>query len=551
MGVIDKLRGMVGLGGGEAVASPALRPSSSYMRGGRNLVFAGWRPPLRDHQDDISNAWDGAAARALDAIHNSGWLAGAIEQAVANTVGEGLRLKASPENALFGMSEASARAWARDVETRFGLWSSRPQECDIQGMKTLGQMQDGAFRTWLAMGEALVELPYKKRPWNVSGTKVRLLSPHRIKRKTDQLERLVNGVYTDADGMPIAYLAYRKDLYQYEQEYVVRARDSMGRPNVVHVFTGMPETHRGISPMTPALQVARQFDQLSDATLTAAILQTMFAATITGDAPTEEVVEGLLSPQEFAQFKASGGSPMEAFMMATGAFYDGTTFDTSINGRVAHLFPGQQLDFKTAQVPGIAFEAFVKMILRELARCLGMLYESATGDYTGATYASLNAGTAEIYKVTKNRRANILVPIVQPIYEAWLEEEIAEGRIGFPGGYAGFISNRAAACRAEWFGTPRPQGDDLKLAKAHEIWKRLGIMSDQMIANDLGVDIEDVYAQRSREMAMRSEYGLPEPELMAANGGTAAQGGDDDNDEAEPDGEDTEEIDRLAEGPAE
>lgn len=513
------------------------RIGSAYMRGGRHVTFAGWRPPLREPQVDISSAWDSAAARVVDAIHNSGWLAGAIEQAVANTVGTGLRLKTSPESSLFGMSGADARAWGRTVEARFGLWAERKEECDVQGLRSFGELQAAAFRSWLAMGEVLAGIPYKKAEWNTSGTKVRLLMPSRLKRKTSTIERLVDGVYTDPDGLPVAYLTTRKNQFQYEEDVVVRARDRMGRPNVIHVFTGLPETHRGISPMVPALQVARQFDQLSDATLTAAILQTLFAATITGDAPTEETIEGLMAAQEFAQFKAGGGSAMEAFMLATGAYYDGTTFDTSINGRVAHLFPGQKLEFQTAQVPGIAFEAFVKMILRELARCLGMLYESATGDYQGATYASLNAGTAEVYKVTQARRKSILVPFVQPVYEAWLEEEIFEGRIAFPGGYAAFMANRAAACRAEWFGTPRPQGDDLKLAKSHEVWKRLGVMSDQMIANDLGVDIEDVYEQRAREAELREEYNLPDAILQAANGGTVpgADGEAASDDEPDPD----------------
>jgi len=537
--MLKKLLGAVGIGGriGVSDALSAPRPSSAYMRGGRHITFAGWRPPLREPQVDIREAWDTAAARVIDAVHNSGWLSGAIDQAIANTVGTGLRLKISPENSLFGMSPADARAWGRDVEARFGLWADRKEECDVQALRTFGEMQGAAFRSWLAMGEILAGLPYKKSPWNTSGTKVRLLMPNRLKRKTSEMERLVDGVYTDADGMPVAYLATRKNRFQYEEDYVVRARDAQGRPNVIHVFTGLPETHRGISPMVPALQVARQFDQLSDATLTAALLQTLFAATISGEAPTEETIEGLMAPQEFAQFKAGGGSVMEAFMLATGAYYDGTTFDTSINGRVAHLFPGQALDFKTAQTPGIQYEAFVKMILRELARCLGMLYESATGDYSGATYASLNAGTAEVYKVTQARRKNILVPFCQPIYEAWLEEEIFEGRIPFPGGYQAFVANRAAACRAEWFGTPRPQGDDLKLAKAHEVWKRLGVVSDQMIANDLGVDIEDVYEQRAREQELREEYGLPDAQMMTAQGGAAGDpaAAQDEEDSPDPD----------------
>ena len=312
MKVIDKLLGAVGLRGGAAMPAPAPRPSSAYMRGGRNLVFANWRPAVRESQTDISVAWDQAAARVTDAIHNSGWLAGAIEQAVANTVGTGLRLKVAPENSLFGMAPAEARAWGRMVEARFGLWADRKDECDIRAMLTFGEMQAAGFKSWLATGEVLAGLPYRKQPWNTSGTKVRLLSPARLKRQTSAFERLVDGVYTDTEGMPLASLTTRKTPHGFTEDYRVAARDRMGRPNVVHVFTGLPETHRGISPMVPALQVARQFDQLSDATLTAAILQTMFAATITGEAPTEETVEGLMSPQEFAQFKAGGGSTMEA-----------------------------------------------------------------------------------------------------------------------------------------------------------------------------------------------------------------------------------------------
>ena len=35
-------------------------------------------------------------------------------------------------------------------------------------------------------------------------------------------------------------------------------------------------------------------------------------------------------------------------------------------------------------------------------------------------------------------------------------------------------------------------------------------MTDAAIAEDLGHDIEDVYAQRAREKALRETYGLPD-----------------------------------------
>ncbi|WP_085633521.1 phage portal protein [Marivita cryptomonadis] len=474
MSVIAKLKDLLSealppAAGPEGMNLP--RPSGKYLRGGRGVTFAGWKPALREAQDDIGEAWDDAAARVNDLLHNSGWLAGALEQCVANTVGIGLQLKALPENETFGMTPAQASDWAKTVERRFELWARSAQECDIQGLRTFGQMQAAAFRSWLITGEILAELPWRKRPWNRYGTKVRLLPPHRLSRKTESMRRLINGVYTDADGMPVGYRAIRKDLFKHDVEYDVRARDAAGRPRVIHIFEGAPGTHRGISPM-------------------------------------------------------------EAYIEMVAGYYDGSTLDVGINGRLAHLFPGQELKFHTSNHPSSDYAAFSMHLLRELARCLGLTYESATGDNVGATYSSLQAATTEIFAITKARRRNIMAPFCQPIYEAWLEEEIEAGTLPFPGGMDGFMANRTAACRAEWRGDPRPQADDLKKAKAHEVWKRLGVMSDAMICTDLGADVDDVYQQLAQEQALRAEYGLPEPQMMGAHGGGPAAA-DETSEEAE------------------
>lgn len=265
-------------------------------------------------------------------------------------------------------------------------------------------------------------------------------------------------------------------------------------------------------------------------------MQTLFAVTITSDEPTEQVLQGLLTPQEQAQMLAQGISPMEAYIEMVAGYYDGSTLDVGINGRLAHLFPGQELKFHTSNHPSSDYAAFSMHLLRELARCLGLTYESATGDNVGATYSSLQAATTEIFAITKARRRNIMAPFCQPIYEAWLEEEIEAGGVPFPGGIAGFLANRTAACRAEWRGDPRPQADDLKKAKAHEVWKRLGVMSDAMICTDLGADVDDVYQQLAQEQALRAEYGLPEPQMMGAQGGgpnAATDEQDNTGDEAE------------------
>ncbi|MDN2578929.1 phage portal protein [Aquibium sp. ELW1220] len=494
---------------GRPAAPPTIR--ADFMRGNRGVVFGGWRPALRDAADDVGASWDLAAARTIDLIQNSGWMAGALDQAVASTVGTGLRLKAMPENDVFGMSNADAEQWAQRVEQRFGLWAERPYECDIEGRRSFALMQAGAFRSWFATGEIWAELPWRERPGGRYGTKVRLVPAHRVSRRTDSLRRVVQGVRMNGDGMPVSYLVSRKDpVTGLTQETDVQARDGLGRIRVIHVFDGLPGQVRGISPLTPALQVARQFDQLSDATLTAAILQTVFAASITSDEPTEEVLAGLLTPQEQARLSAGGISPWDAYIQAQAGWYDNATINLGVNGRIAHLFPGQKLELHRAQHPHSDYRDFAAHLLRELARCMGMTYESATADYTNATYSSVRMATGEIFQITLYRRAHIVAPFCNAVYEAWLEEEIARGGIPFPGGLEGFVAHRAAASRAIWRGAPKPQADDLKTAKAHEIWCRLGVMTDASIAEDLGYDIEDVYAQRAREKALRQTYGLPD-----------------------------------------
>lgn len=502
------------------------RFSSAYMRGGRGVTFAGWRPAaLRENQDDISSSWDLAAARVTDIVHNSGWISGAIEQCVANTVGLGLRLKALPENNTFGMTNTEAAEWAKLVEQRFELWARTPQECDIQGQRTFGQMQVAAFRTWLLTGEILSQIVWKKRPWNICGTKVRILPPQRLSRKSEQLKRLVNGVFLDQDGMPIGYLITRKTQFNTEERRVA-ARDNYGRPNVVHVFEGVPETYRGISPLVPALQVAKQFDQLADATLTAAIVQSLFAGVITSDAVTEEAMDALLTGEEQTEMAKKGQPLVSAAIASQESYYVGADFNIGMNGRIAQLYPGDKFEFQTPTIPGGSYKDFSQNLLHELARCLGMTYESTTGDNQGATYSSLQASSTEIYAITTARRKNIVSPFCQPIYEAWLEEEIERGDIPFPGGIDAFLTNRAAACRAEWRGAPRPTPDELKRARAFETLMRMGVTSASVICNEHGLDYEDVCQQLAAEADLRGQYGLPEPFLTQAGGASqlSAQG---------------------------
>ena len=72
------------------------------------------------------------------------------------------------------------------------------------------------------------------------------------------------------------------------------------------------------------------------------------------------------------------------------------------------------------------------------------------------------------------------------------------------------------------------------MAKAHEIWCRLGVMTDAAIAEDLGHDVEDVYAQRAREKALRQTYGLPDHQYQGITNPADSSSTDTSGDQANP-----------------
>ncbi len=508
---------------------PTFSTSALFMGNNTSPLMANWRPQLRETQDDVRMSWALANARAVDAIQNSGWIAGGLRAAQGRTMGHALRLVAKPDTTVVkfeGLTNDAgesidAEGWARFVERRWEAWSNNPLECDALARNSIAQLCKAALATWFATGEIVATLPFYRDRLARTGTKVLLLPPSRLSQKTDAMRRLIQGVQMDERGRPYAYHFRRKNRYGGEEEYAILARDGANRPQVIHVYEGLPGQVRGITPLINALKVVRQYDQLADATLTAALIQTIFAATVESDAPTMDILQALITEDQ----QGVGGGRLEDFLAARMGWHSSTTIDLSGQGKIAHLFPGEKLEFKRSEHPNSNYEAMTKVLLREIAKCMGVTVEQLTGDYSGVTYTGVRMSEADNWQITLDRRHNVLIPFIKPIYEAWLEEEIDNGIIKFPGGIDGFLELREAGARAEWRGPPKPQPDDLKAANAHEKYRGMGVVSDSMIADDLGVRIEDVYEQRKREALMREKFGLDDvgPSTQLAVASVAAE----------------------------
>ncbi len=512
----------------EAAEKPRYRVKAgsgqaAYFQGGRNPLMVSWNPRLREHQDDVQKDWEKAAARSVEGVQNSGFLTKVVETETGSVVGSGLRLSSRPDAEALGISAKEASALARAIETGFRSYCRRPLEIDAGGRMTFGKMQQAAYASYKCYGEVLALTPKVRLPGATYLSKVSILPPSRLSQVNDDTQNIIQGVKCDRDwGRPLAYMIKRKDAVLGWGDVEIPAFDADGSPNVLHIFDASIGVTRGISPMASILKVVRQVDQFADATLTSALIQTIFAATMKTNIQGLAGFEGLMTQGDM------GVLSIEQYGEAKGQWYDGAKLDLTQHGRIAHLFPGDELIFNEAKTPAQQFDSFMGWLMREIAAGSGVTYESATGDYRGATYSSIRmAGAVEWINVLR-RRNNIIVPFCQSVFEAWLDEAIFTGRIKFPGGYNAFLANREAACRAEWAGPAQPQADDFKAARSHQVLKDMGATTHLEIASSYGRDWEDDFRQRAEENRLAEELGLPKPwqenpAIMSAKNQSAGQ----------------------------
>ncbi len=487
-------------------------PQSSYMRADKNSqIMFRWNPALRESSEDVRSAWKLAVARTVDQFHNSGWLAGAAEQSMTQVVGRGLLLNAKPNAAALGKTQGEADAWARDVEARWSMYCDSPRSCDASGRSKLGQMQGQAYRHWMATGEILATLPMRQLPGTGWATKLRLFPAWRMSQKSEGAD-LVQGVRIDPFGAPRSYVLNVKDIYGSFTEREFAANDAYGRPMIRHIFDGEPDQVRGITPFVSVLKVMRQFDQLADATLTTTLIQTVFAAMFKSEMPTEDVLAGLKSDGEqrgLTEQNADGSSDASQLLLLQAEkakFYNNADIDLGVHGKVLHGFPGDELQFLSAEHPNGNYEPFAKFLLRECSRAAAVTYEEFTGDWAGATFSSAKMGVATNWPRVLYRRDNIVAPLCQTVYEAWLEEDIEMGGTPFPGGVAGFLEKKEAACQAFWRGPTMPQADELKSALAAKTKLEIGLPKS-LVFSEYGIDPDDAADERRRERDYEGDLG--------------------------------------------
>lgn len=473
--------------------------NSGYSHHGASKTkksLMGWIFKGGSAKEDIDDNLDTLRQRSRDLYMGNPLAGGAIKTTRTNAVGSGLKLNTQIDYEFLGMSEEEADEWETQVEREFALWAESVH-CDVQRTNTFYDLQQLAFLSWLMSGDAFALLPLIPRPNMPYDLRIHLIEADRVSTPTDKAQdpNIISGVEIGKQGDVIAYhIAQQhplsKNVMNPKWQRVEAFGKNTGRFNVIHLMEAeRPEQRRGVPILAPVIESLKQLGRYTEAELMAAVVSGMYTVFIKTDSNAGEVPFGEVIADEDRIDDV-----------------DENSYELG-NGAIIALGEGESIEQANPGRPNTAFDGFVTAILRQIGSALEIPYELLVKHFT-ASYSASRAALLEAWKMFRMRRAFLANKFCQPIYEEWLAEAVAKGRINAPGFFEDPMI-RKAYCGAEWNGPSQGQIDPLKEVNAAEKRVNNGFSTRARETVELtGGDWYKNHRQRVKEEKLRKEGGL-------------------------------------------
>ncbi len=477
---------------------------SGYSEAGASLsrrALKGFRPNSGSPTDDID-----LNNRTLRQRSRMLYMASPIATSAINTnrtkvVGPGLHLKSTINYELLGISRQEARNWQKKTEAEFSIFASKPQHCDAIGMNDFYGLQQLALKSWLLSGDcfALVKR-YSPTPLSPYSLRLHMIEADRIStphycggfnRITSSKipdgypgagHEIHDGVEVDANGLVVAYHicnAYptQYTLTKHEWTRVEAYGRRTGLPNVMHITdTERCDQYRGVPYLAPIIEMLLQFRRYTESELMAALVQSFFTAWIE-----TETNQSIIPVNEVGASDIIGANgEAQSAVPTTGGQNDYAMSP----GSVIHLKPGEKIHFGNPNIPTAGFETFTKTICKVMGAGLEIPYDVLLKEFN-ASYSASRAALLEAWEAIKMRRVWLVNRFCQPVYELWLTEAVARGRIKAPGFFEDPLI-RNAWCKTLWIGPVQGQLDPKKEAEASLTLAGHGVKTHESITTELG-----------------------------------------------------------------
>lgn len=500
-----------------------------YSGAGYHERLAYFQPGIGDSDADTLRDLRELRARSRDLVRNSAIAGGAIETEVTNVVGSGLRLISRIDADRLGIDQEAAEEWQDNVEREFCLWAMS-EYADAYGQQTWAEMQDLAFRTHLESGDAFVVLAQVKRPdWPYS-LAVQIIEADRVSNPgwVADTDDMTAGIERDKSHFPVAIHVCNRHPGRYitptDFKWTrVAIRGKSGRRNVLHLMRKLrPGQTRGVPALAPVIELLKQLTRYSTAEVDAAVNSAVFALFVKMD------------PDTFADTFDDGAQ--QSYIDAAKR-WDGTVK----SGAAVNLLPGEEIQSPEMGRPNPNFDPFVNAVMTQIGMALNIPKEVLTKHFQ-SSYSAARAALLDAWRTFKIRREWLAVKFCQPVYEEWLADAVASGRISAPGFFAD-PAIRMAWTGAQWSGDGPGAIDPLKEVQAAKARVDMGLttLAEEISAYD-GGDWDDKHRENVRITEERVESGLQAPvapppgtpgmpAMPGAPAAAPAQNDDNENDE--------------------
>ena len=503
----------------------------------------GWLASSKTPQEDIDKNIPILRQRSRSLFMSAPLAVSAIKTNRTNIVGEGLRLKSTIDAEFLGMTMDEAAAWQRDAEREFELWA-KSKFCDSTRVNNFYEIQQVACMSWLMNGDACVLLEYE-RPTRALpyGLRIHLIESDRVSTPhstgnnvylyatdPDTKNRIFNGVEVDSNNRIVAYhicSTYpNSSLYTKKEWKRVKAfGDNTGMPNVLMIYeTERAEQYRGVPYLAPVIESLKQLTRYSEAEMMAAVINGFFTVFVTSQKGTSEIAfTGIVDEEDQIS-------------------------DDDINyeigpGIVNILAPGESVEIADAKRPSSNFDAFTTSLAKYVGAALEIPVELLTKHFS-SSYSASRAALLEAWKAFRMKRSWLAADFCQPVYELFLTEAIANGRLKAPGFFLDPLI-RAAYCGAQWNGPAQGMIDPVKEVNAAEKRINIGLSTRQKETIEMtGGDFDSNVTQLAREKQLMEAAGIssgtekqPENEILKESEEEIDETETDDNKSANSSGE--------------
>ncbi len=424
---------------------------SNYGASTTKKSLLGWLSRGGSPKEDIADNIQTLRERSRDLYMGSPIAASALKTTRTNVVGAGLKVKPQVNASFLGITEEECSKLEEQIEIEFTLWADT-KNCDVERLNNFYELQQLVFLSWLMNGDAFALMPTIKRRGEIYDLRILLIESDRVcnKNYNSNTDTMQEGVETNELGEIVAYHICSKHplstSYTKPPEWtrVEAYGEKTGRPNILHLMESERiGQKRGVPILAPVIESLKQLSRYTEAELMAAVVSGMFTVFIESQAPTSD-----------------------DSMLGSGIPYDDQVDSENEesyelgNGNIVELAEGEKANTASPGRPNVAFDGFVNSVCRQIGAALEIPTELLLKQFT-ASYSASRGALLEAWKMFRMRREWMASDFCQPIYEEWMCEAVAKGRINAPG----FFNNpliKKAYCNALWNGPSPGQLDPVK-----------------------------------------------------------------------------------------